>query len=255
MSDDHDDGLPPDDEHPNGKKGRYRNPPEEYRWKSPQSGNRHGRPKGSKNRPKEASGEDLRTMLIEEGRRLMIIKDASGPLTLTTARVIRRAQGYAALKGSVRAMRDYLDSLAVAQNQEKRDREALLLALGELKVNWYLTREQYRKRGRKPPKPLIDPDDMTVDPVSQEVRLREPATAEETARWDSYRDACERWLQQVDEQRDGASRRRRQRILEDLTLVEASLNALRGALGGSREAMLILEHLEPDLALMFPEGE
>ena len=194
-------------------------------------------------------------MLIEEGRRLMIINDASGPLTLTTAQAIRRAQGYAALKGSVRAMRDYLESLAVAQNQEKREREEVVLAVGELKVNWHLTRENYRKRGLKPPKPLIDPDDMTFDPLTQEVRFRGPATAEETARWERYRGACERWLRQVHEQRDRASRRRRQRILKDLELVEASLNALRAALGGSREVMLILEQLEPDLALMFPEEE
>jgi hypothetical protein len=60
-------------------------------------------------------------------------------------------------------------------------------------------------------------------------------------------------LQQVDVRRDGASRRRRKRLQEDLKLVEASLKALQAALGGSREAMVIVEHLEPDLARMFPE--
>ena len=253
MSGDHDDGPPPDGEDAKDRKGPYRDPPKKYRWRPGQSGNPGGRPPGSKNRPKEPSQEDYRKVIVEEGRRLMVISDASGPLTLTTAQAIRRKRGIVALKGSVRAMRDYLESYDKAEKELRREREALLLELGELKIDWHQTVESYRKRGLKPPKPLIDPDDVTVDPITYEVRFRGPAMAEETARWERYRDACERWLQQVEEQWDGASRRRRKRILEDRKLVEACLNAVHGALGGSREAIVIMEHLEADLALMFAE--
>lgn len=253
MSDDHDDDLPADDA-PEGR-GGSRNPPEEYRWKPGQSGNRGGRPIGAKNRPKESPHEDYRKMILEEGRRQMIVTDASAPLTLTTAQAIRRMQGIVALKGSVRAMRHYLESFDRAEKEEQREREALIQQIGDLKVDWYLTVESYRTRGRKPPKPLVDPDDMILDPATGDLRMRAPATAEEAARWARYRDACEGWLQQVDAQLEGASRRRRKRLQEDLKLVEASLNALRAALSGSREAMLIVEHLEPHFALMFPEED
>ena len=117
-------------------------------------------------------------------------------------------------------------------------------------MDWHQTVESYGKRGLKPPKPLVDPDDLTVDPITYEVRFRGPAIAEETARWERYRDACERWLQQVEEQWDGASRRRRERILEDRKLVEASLNAFQATSRGSREAMVIVERLVSDPALM-----
>lgn len=251
MRDDHDDDLPANDP-PKGK-GRSRNPPEEYSWKPGQSGNRGGRPIGAKNRPKESPLEDYRKMILEEGRRQMTVTDASGPLTLTTAQAIRRKQGIVALKGSVRAMRHYLESYDRAEKEEQREREALIQQIGELKVEWHLTVESYRKRGRKPPKPLVDPDDMMFDPVTGDLRMRAPAEPEETARWARYRDACEAWLQQVDAQLEGASRRRRKRLQDDRKFVEVCLKVLPAALGGSREAMLIAEHLEPDLALMFPE--
>ena len=202
MSGDHDDSPPPDGEDAKDSNGPYRNPPEEYRWRPGQSGNPAGRPPGSKNRPKEPSQEDYRNVIVEEGRRLMVISDASGPLTLTTAQAIRRKRGIVALKGSVRAMGDYLESYDKAEKELRREREALVLKVGELKVDWHQTVESYKKRGLKPPKPLVDPDDVTVDPITYEVRFRGPATAEETARWARYREACERWLQ-VEEQRDG----------------------------------------------------
>jgi hypothetical protein len=65
---------------------------------------------------------------------------------------------------------------------------------------------------------------------------------------------CEDRLREVGEQPDDSGRRRK-KILQEIYELDFLLNALGKALEGSREAMLILEHAEADLAAMFPEEE
>ena len=151
----------------------------------------------------------------------------------------------------MRAQRDYLNSARIAENEETQEREAVLVGVGEYKLRWREEFERWRRTGIKGKAPPIHPDDMVLDPITKSVRIRQPATAEETARWARYRKRCEDRLRELGEQQDHTGRRKR--VLAEIATLYALLNALERALDGSREAMLILEHAE--LARMFPEEE
>lgn len=173
------------------------------------------------------------------------------------AEAVRRAQGFAGLKGSVRAQRDYLDALRIAENAQQAEREAVLLAVGEYKLKWETERERCRKLGLTPQKPLIDPDDLVIDEVTGDLAIRGRATREETARWKRYRRACQARLRELCQERDqaGPDTRHRKKILSQVEELEILLGAIAAALGGSRQAMLVLGHAEPDLAQAFPEED
>src|SRR5688500_1288456 len=81
-----------------------------HQWKPGQSGNPGGRPPGAKNKPKEASKSDFRKIILEEARREFVINDGGTPLSVTHADAVRRAQFVSAMKGSVRAQRNYLET-------------------------------------------------------------------------------------------------------------------------------------------------
>jgi hypothetical protein len=193
-------------------------------------------------------------MILEGARRLYPMNDANGPLLIEAAEAVHLAQFRAAMKGNVRAQRDYLELTRIAENEEKRERAEVLVAVGEYKLKWHEEFERRRRTGIKGKDPLIHPDDMVIDPITQGLRIRQPATAEETARWERYRGRCEDRLRELEEQPDQPDRRRK-KILQEIYELNVLLNALGAALDGSREAMLILEHAEPDLAAMFPEEE
>ena len=89
-----------------------------------------------------------------------------------------------------------LDALRIAENAKEREREALFVAVGEYKLRWEAERVRRRKLGLNPPKPLIDPDDLVMDEVTGDLRVRGPATREETARWKRYRRAFQARLRQ-----------------------------------------------------------
>jgi hypothetical protein len=190
-------------------------------------------------------------MILEGARRLYPMNDANGPLLIEAAEAVRLAQFRAAMKGNVRAQRDYLELTRIAENEERRERERTHMDIGMYKVRWQAEFDRCQRLGLKPPRPPIPPDDLLFDPITKEVCIREPATAEETARWERYRRRCGDRLRELEEQPDHTGRRKR--VQAEIAALGALLNALGAALDGSREAMLILEHA--DLAGMFPEEE
>lgn len=231
----------------------YGRPPKKSRVVKGQILDPKGRPVGSKNKPKEASNSDLRAMILRESRRMFVIMEAGQPLTVARAEAVRHAQFVSAMKGSVCGQRYYLDELRLAENEEKQEREALLVAVGEYKLKWAAEFARWRRTGVKGKGPPIHPDDLVIDPVTGNLRIRGPATPEETARWTRYRTGFESRLRELAERQDKPGRRRR--TSAERASLNVLLNALGAALDGSREAMLILEHAERDFALMYPEEE
>ena len=154
-------------------------------------------------------------MILEEGRRRMMINGRQRTV------VHRDSPGHSARprflrpEGQRAGERDYLDSLRIAENEEKRERGQLLVAIGDYKLRWHEEFERRRRIGIKGKDPLIHPDDLVIDPITQGLRIREPATAEETARWERYRRRCEDRLRELEEQPDHPGRRRK-RVQEEI---------------------------------------
>jgi hypothetical protein len=129
----------------------YGRPPKHSRVVKGQVLNPKGRPKGSKNKPKETPDSDLRAMILRDARRMITINDASGPLTITAAEAVRRAQFFAAVKrGSVRAQWYFLEQLRMAEEGEKRDREMVITATVDYMIKWeeeLARRRRFRLKG------------------------------------------------------------------------------------------------------------
>ena len=157
------------------------------------------------------------------------------------------------MKGSVRAQRNYLELLRLAESEERQERTEMLIQIGEYKLKWHEEFERWRRNGRKGKAPPIHPDDVVFDPVTSELRIRGPATAEETARWTRYREGCENLLQELAEGQEG--RGRRKGVSKKVAELTAFLKLLGAALVGSRESMLVVEHAEDHLAGMFPDED
>jgi hypothetical protein len=100
---------------PSGLVG-YGRPPIEHQFKKGQSGNPAGRPRRPKAHPGTAA------LVLREARRKVTGREGDGTTySLTVVEVILRQLGISAMKGDVRASREFLKLLEAAQGQGDGD--------------------------------------------------------------------------------------------------------------------------------------
>lgn len=103
----------------------YRHPPAAAQFRKGQSGNPHGRPKGSRNRPRPAQGEQLRSMILEEAYRLTEIHDGGKDVKMPVVRAVLRSLVTAAVKGEARAQDMVLRIVSAGEEMEAAHQRAL----------------------------------------------------------------------------------------------------------------------------------
>jgi Family of unknown function (DUF5681) len=225
----------------------YGQPPMHSRFKSGQSGNPKGRPKGSRNRPPEPSQEDLRAIIRAEAYRDVPVNDANGTVTIPMAQAVMRSLAVCAAKGNTRAQRLFTELLNTVEREELSERAAALGAAMDYKITWERELQRRKKLGLKLPDPLPHPDHIVIDPHAGTVRIKGPATKEEKAawaRWEKYRDLFAEELKELKALWDDPDCPNRDEIEGEIAQAESVLKITRAALDGYREAMRFLEGLD-----------
>lgn len=152
----------------------YGKPPKETRFKKGQSGNRNGRPKGSRNRNTDADDRALNDMILAEAGRIVRIKENDKTVPYTVAQAAVRTLGVKAAKGETRAIKLFLQIAAKAEANEKKRFEETYLGLLKYKQHWEEVLEQRALTGREGREPPIHPDDIHFDIYNGEVSVRKP---------------------------------------------------------------------------------
>lgn len=166
----------------------YGKPPVGSRFKPGQSGNRAGRPRGSKNRPPPAVLEQrLNSLISEEAYRIISINDASGTTKMPIARAVVRSVAVNAAKGLQRSQRLFTELLSTSEEERRRVHDETLEMAIRYKVDWEIELERRAREGVSGPEPFPHPDQIVIDPRTGVVRITGPVTQEEKAQRDLWR--------------------------------------------------------------------
>lgn len=181
----------------------YAKPPAGSRFKPGQSGNPSGRPKGSKNRPgiPALNEERLKSIILEEAYRTIVIHDANGRVSIPMAQAVVRSLAVNAAKGQQRAQRLFTQILSATERENKRVHDEWLETAIEYKVDWERELERRKRLGIDAPAPLPHPDDIVVDMRTGSVRVKGPMTKEEKVLWDEFRERkkeCDRSIVEME---------------------------------------------------------
>lgn len=231
----------------------YKRPPKHSQIKKGEVRNPTGRPKGSKNRPKDMVMKDFYKTILDEAGRIVPLNDGSGGMSMGQA--IVRSTFVAAAKGNTRAQRHATRIIEIAETETKREREHELGTALEYKMAW--TRELARRkaRGIKGPAPLPHPDHVVLDLAKGVVHVKGPFTPEEKiawARWEEFRgklEADRAGLQAFSDDPSCADPENFAEAIDDTTF---ALEVIDLALDGNRHAMAVLEEafrMRPDVIL------
>lgn len=159
----------------------YKHPPQEHQFPRYTSGNPWGRPPGSKNKKKRASGLTAAEQILQDEMSRQIAS-SSGPMPALTA--VIRAQLKTAGKGSPFAQRDLIDR-AMQVEQKIQDEQLGLLVKAEGYKRQCDEMRLYHPMEFAKLEPLLipHPDDVDVDWDGRKVRILGPASAKEAKIW------------------------------------------------------------------------
>jgi hypothetical protein len=127
--------------------------PQDKRFKSGVSGNRKGRPKGSKN-VELHSGESLASMILGEGHQTIDVKEGDTQKRMAAAKAVLRRMKIDAVKGNFRSQKEFVNLMLSVEREERSNCEGLIKAVMDYKVGWYSELQQRKAAGiATPPLP------------------------------------------------------------------------------------------------------
>ncbi|MER8577651.1 DUF5681 domain-containing protein [Mesorhizobium sp. M1423] len=179
----------------------YGKPPAKTQFKSGQSGNPKGRPKGSSNKPKPPAlnEERMKTILLQEAYRTIKVNEGAGQVSVPMAQAIIRSLAVNAVKGNQRAQRLFTELLTTTERENKRLHDEWLDTALTYKVEWDRELARRERLGITGPEPLPHPDHVVVNMRTGEVAIRGPATKEEKAHHDMILQAKVEFQADLDE--------------------------------------------------------
>ncbi|MGX7927868.1 DUF5681 domain-containing protein [Tsuneonella sp. HG094] len=203
-----------DDDAP--KRG-YKHPPKEHQFPPYTSGNSRGRPLGSKNKKKRASGLTAAEQILQDEMSRQIAS-SSGPMAAFTA--VIRAQLKTAGKGSPFAQRDLIDRAMQVEQKIQDEQLAILVKFESYKRQCDEMRLYHPEEFAKLEPLLIPhPDDVEADWSKRTVKIHGPANAKEAKVWKELLDTLAKMRALVFEYR--------RRVAADPMDVDLNLTLLR----------------------------
>ncbi|MBV9219157.1 MAG: hypothetical protein JO163_23025 [Methylobacteriaceae bacterium] len=163
----------------------YAKPPQATRFRPGQSGNPHGRPRGSKNKLPALNDERLKTIVLQEAYRTIAVTDRGRTVSISMAQAIIRSMALAAAKGHQRSQRLFTQLLSTTEAANFALHQKFLGTAIDYK-NWW--DEELRRRrllGIAGPDPIPHPDDIIIDANTGNVNINGPMTKEEKAASDN----------------------------------------------------------------------
>ena len=175
----------------------YGKPPVQTRFKSGQSGNPKGRPKGSRSRKPLVTEDHLCEIVQAEARREITISDGGQTLTLTMAEAITRRLAVDAAMGKSHARKQFLDLYAASEKRRSRYHEELLELAIQYKLYWERELAYRERTGATGEDPLPHPDHVVIDMQTGDVHVVGPVTPEQKKAWDEMARMKENYLDEV----------------------------------------------------------
>ncbi len=148
----------------------YGKPPKQHQFKRGQSGNPHGRRRGSLNR-QTILMRSLNDQVLEVARRLVTLGEGDNPEVVTVQEALVRGVADHALKGDRVHAKLLYQIISAAEKKELEQKQGLMKTALEYKDSCEREKVRANKLGRPPPEPLPHPDDVIVDYFTGEVRI------------------------------------------------------------------------------------
>lgn len=164
----------------------YKKPPTKNRFKKGHSGNPKGRKKGSKNKPKTAPDDGIRSIILDEAYRELNIREGDKTVTIPVAKAVVRSMAVNAAKGNTRAQKLFSEMLSKTETELRSDKQELFETAVEYKLKWEEVIEHNEKHGLPAPNPIPHPDHVIANPRDGTVRFIGPMTDEEKKDWDQW---------------------------------------------------------------------
>lgn len=171
--------MPDDSEAEDRPKVGYRNPPATHQFRKGQSGNVLGRP--PKSSTKAASRSTLGKAYLAEAQRKLRITEAGKVSELKTIEIAVRRQGMAAVGGDLKAQREFVTGVRLAERDERSRNDELFDAALDYIALCERLRDDYKKQGLQAPEFDIDPNDILTDASTRTVSLSTRAQNRATA--------------------------------------------------------------------------
>lgn len=165
----------------------YGRPPLEHRFRSGQSGNPRGRPRGASNKPKVDTGMGMRgaeAYLRAEAYRMVTLREGDKVIELPAIQAVFRAMGVSAMKGNRFAQRTIAEMITKVEQEDFASRLEAFGTWVEYKREWDAAIERAENAGIEPPCPIPHPDDVILDPHTGGVSFTGPLTKEARDRLD-----------------------------------------------------------------------
>lgn len=164
----------------------YGKPPKEHRFKSGQSGNPKGRPRGSRNKPKQLDPAQQPTdvLILEEAYRTVSIREGDKVIELPAIQAAVRSLAIAAMKGSRLSQRALAELVRQVEDRKASEHLTIMGNALEYKQKWSAELERRRRLGLSEPDPVPHPDDIIIDMRTGHVRTEGPLDEREKRRWD-----------------------------------------------------------------------
>lgn len=164
----------------------YGKPPKEHQFKSGQSGNPGGRPRGSRNKPKpfDPAHQPTDSLILEEAYRPVSIREGDKVIELPAIQAAVRSLAISAMKGSRLSQRALAELVRQVEDRKASEHLTMMENAFEYKQKWTAELERRRRLGLNEPDPIPHPDDIIIDMRTGHVRTEGPLDEREKRDWD-----------------------------------------------------------------------